>query len=93
MDGSECGPCGIDLFALRVSVWQDFGDCSSLYDPKCNHFRRQLRSCTSLGSPNPPYSTKAKFEESCSDAQKLGRLNLLPKGLYLAKWRKGYRYS
>jgi hypothetical protein len=99
MDGAECGR---NLFALRTSVWQDFGDCSSLYDPKCKHYRRKYKYRTSLGSTSPPWSIKVQFEESCSDAQKLGRLDL-PKGLYLAKgiktWIKGgvgivgYRYT
>jgi hypothetical protein len=99
MDGAECGR---NLFAFRTSVWQDFGDCSSLYDPKCKHYRKRYNYRTSLGSASPPRSIKVEFEESCSDSQKLGRLDL-PKDLYLTKgiktWIKGgvgtvgYRYS
>jgi hypothetical protein len=96
MDGAECGR---DLFALRISVWQDFGDCSSPYDPKCNHDRKRYDYRTSLGLAR---SIKVEFEESCSDSQKLGSLDL-PKDLYLKKgittwikdgiWTVGYRYS
>ncbi|KAN0114688.1 hypothetical protein V8E51_004232 [Hyaloscypha variabilis] len=91
IEGAECGPLGRTLFALRVSVWQDFGDCSSLYDPNCKHTRAPSRAPKYLGLPNPYWSIKEEFEDSCPDVQKLSALNVLPRGLYLAKWRKGYR--
>jgi hypothetical protein len=39
MDGTECGR---NLFAFRTSVWQDFGDCSSLYDPNASMIERGI---------------------------------------------------
>jgi hypothetical protein len=70
MDGAECGQ---NLFVLRVTVWQDFGDCPSRYFdfPKCKHSRKFLGS-PPHSTASPPWNVKAEFEDSCSEAQKLG---------------------
>jgi hypothetical protein len=93
IDGAECGP---GLFALRVSTWQDFGDCSSGYfgHPKCKHSRKHLGSSTQ-STASPPWNIKSEFEDSCSGDQKLGTRLELPKGLHPARWkwwRKNYSH-
>jgi hypothetical protein len=94
MDGAECGR---DWFVLRVTVWQDFGDCSSGYFdlPKCKHSRKFLGS-PPHSTASPSWNVKAEFEDSCSEAQKLGTRLERPTHLQLAKHKVrqacSYRY-
>jgi hypothetical protein len=90
MDGAECGR---GLFVLRINVWQDIGDCpSELWGPsKCKHAREVLGSLPH-STASPPWNVKARFEYSCSEAQKLQKLMIgtkleLPKHLYLATYK------